>query len=108
MLVLAQYLDRSVNEALAPHGLSLGQFDILATLRRQGPDGRLTPTQLMRSVMLSSGDKYEVRHPELAIRLGTMALAITSPSEVAVRKMPIAKPRSRGRNHCEMSFTPAE
>jgi DNA-binding MarR family transcriptional regulator len=54
VIVLAQYLERSVNEALAAHGLTLGQFDILATLRRQ-PDRRLTPTQLMRSVMLSSG-----------------------------------------------------
>jgi DNA-binding MarR family transcriptional regulator len=54
VIVLAQHLERSVNEALAAHALSLGQFDILATLRRQ-PDGRLTPTQLMRSVMLSSG-----------------------------------------------------
>ena len=54
VIVLAQYLERSVNEALAPHGLTLGQFDILATLRRQ-PDGRLTPTQLLRSVVLSSG-----------------------------------------------------
>lgn len=55
VIVIAQYLDRSVNEALASFGLSLGQFDILATLRRQGPDGRMTPTQLMKSVMLSSG-----------------------------------------------------
>jgi DNA-binding MarR family transcriptional regulator len=55
VIVLAQHLERSVNVALAPHGLTLGQFDILATLRRQGLDGRLTPTQLMRSVMLSSG-----------------------------------------------------
>jgi DNA-binding MarR family transcriptional regulator len=54
VIVLAQYLERSVNEALAPHGLTLGQFDILATLRRR-PDDRLTPTQLMQSVMLSSG-----------------------------------------------------
>jgi DNA-binding MarR family transcriptional regulator len=54
VIVLAQHLERSVNEALAEHHLSLGQFDILATLRRQ-PDGRLTPTQLMQSVMLSSG-----------------------------------------------------
>jgi DNA-binding MarR family transcriptional regulator len=54
VIVLAQYLERSVNEALAAQGLTLGQFDILATLRRQ-PDGRLTPTQLMQSVMLSSG-----------------------------------------------------
>src|SRR5829696_7736969 len=54
VIVLAQHLERSVNEALAAHGLTLGQFDILATLRRQ-PDGRLTPTQLLRSVVLSSG-----------------------------------------------------
>ena len=54
VIVLARYLERSVNEALAAHGLTLGQFDILATLRRQ-PDGGLTPTQLLQSVMLSSG-----------------------------------------------------
>jgi DNA-binding MarR family transcriptional regulator len=54
VIVLGQHLERSVNEALAAHGLTLGQFDILATLRRQS-DGRLTPTQLLRSVMLSSG-----------------------------------------------------
>jgi DNA-binding MarR family transcriptional regulator len=54
VIVLAQHLERSVNDALAAHNLTLGQFDILATLRRQ-PDGRLTPTQLLRSVMLSSG-----------------------------------------------------
>jgi DNA-binding MarR family transcriptional regulator len=55
ILVLAQYLDRRVGEALAEFGLSLGQFDILATLRREGPGAGLTPTQLLRSVMLSSG-----------------------------------------------------
>lgn len=55
VLVLARLLDRSVNEALAVHDLSLGQFDILATLRRIEGDGGLTPTQLMQSVMLSSG-----------------------------------------------------
>jgi DNA-binding MarR family transcriptional regulator len=55
IIVIAQHLERSVGVALEPFGLSLGQFDILATLRRQGPDGKLTPTQLMKSVMLSSG-----------------------------------------------------
>lgn len=55
VLVLAQHLQRSVEKALSVHGISLGQFDILATLRRQGPEGRMTPKQLMRSVMLSSG-----------------------------------------------------
>jgi DNA-binding MarR family transcriptional regulator len=54
VIVLAQHLEESVESALAKHHLTLGQFDILATLRRH-PDGRLTPTQLMQSVMLSSG-----------------------------------------------------
>lgn len=54
VIVLAEHLERSVNEALSAHRLTLGQFDILATLRRQS-DGRLTPTGLMQSVMLSSG-----------------------------------------------------
>jgi DNA-binding MarR family transcriptional regulator len=55
VIVIAQYLERSVEGALEPFGLSLGQFDILATLRRQGPEGKMTPTHLMKSVMLSSG-----------------------------------------------------
>jgi DNA-binding MarR family transcriptional regulator len=53
--VLAQQLERSVEAALEKHHLTLGQFDILATLRRNGPKGGLTPTQLLESVMLSSG-----------------------------------------------------
>jgi DNA-binding MarR family transcriptional regulator len=55
VIVLAQHLERSVEAALERHGLSLGQFDILATLRRHGKKGGLTPTQLLESVALSSG-----------------------------------------------------
>lgn len=55
VIVLAQQLEKSVETALAKHDLSLGQFDILATLRRNSPKGGLTPTQLLESVMLSSG-----------------------------------------------------
>lgn len=55
VIVLAQHLERSVEGALERHGLSLGQFDILATLRRHGKKGGLTPTQLLESVALSSG-----------------------------------------------------
>ncbi len=66
VIVLAKQLERSVETALAKHGLALGQFDILGTLRRQGPRGALAPSQLLKSVMLSSGgmtnrlDKLEV------------------------------------------------
>src|SRR5262249_36369487 len=55
VIVLAQHLERGVEIALERHGLSLGQFDILATLRRHGKKGGLTPSQLLESVMLSSG-----------------------------------------------------
>ncbi|MGL6073315.1 MAG: MarR family winged helix-turn-helix transcriptional regulator [Fimbriiglobus sp.] len=53
VIVLAQHLERSVEEALEEHDLSLGQFDILATLRRHG--NGMTPTELLQSVVLSSG-----------------------------------------------------
>jgi DNA-binding MarR family transcriptional regulator len=55
VIVLAEHLERSVELALERHGLALGQFDILATLRRHGPKGGLSPSQLLESVMLSSG-----------------------------------------------------
>ena len=55
VIVLAQQLEESVATALAKHNLTLGQFDILATLRRKGPRGGLTPSDLLGSVLLSSG-----------------------------------------------------
>jgi DNA-binding MarR family transcriptional regulator len=55
VIVLAQHLEESVESALAKHNLTLGQFDILATLRRKGTRGGLTPSQLLESVLLSSG-----------------------------------------------------
>ena len=55
VIVLAQHLEESVEAALAKHNLTLGQFDILATLRRRGPRGGLTPSQFLECVMLSSG-----------------------------------------------------
>jgi DNA-binding MarR family transcriptional regulator len=55
VIVLAQHLERSVETSLERHGLTLGQFDILATLRRNGKKGGLTPSQLLESVVLSSG-----------------------------------------------------
>ncbi len=55
VLVLARLLEARVGDALARHKLSLGQFDILATLRRHSPAGGLSPKQLLDSVVLSSG-----------------------------------------------------
>lgn len=54
VLVLAKQLEEAADAALAAHELSLGEFDILGTLRRRGPGG-MTPTQLLRWVVLTSG-----------------------------------------------------
>jgi DNA-binding MarR family transcriptional regulator len=55
IIVLADHLRQSVDDALAEHGLTLGQFDILATLRRHDSDGGMTPGRLLKNVVLSSG-----------------------------------------------------
>ncbi|QGQ24923.1 MarR family transcriptional regulator [Gimesia benthica] len=55
VLRLATRLERRVSETLKPYGLTVGGFDILATLRRAGDPQGLTPTELMEAVMLSSG-----------------------------------------------------
>jgi DNA-binding MarR family transcriptional regulator len=51
-------LDRVSNAAieawLGEHGLSRGEFDVLATLRRRGEPYTLAPTALARWMMLSS------------------------------------------------------
>ncbi len=47
-------LDRSLAATFAEFGLNGGEFDVLATLRRSGEPYSLTPTELFRSMMLSS------------------------------------------------------
>jgi DNA-binding MarR family transcriptional regulator len=49
--VAAGRLEMSFGE----HDLNRDDFDVLATLRRSGPTFRLTPTQLYRSALVSSG-----------------------------------------------------
>ena len=67
VLVLSKLLERRVTRALAPLDLSLWAFDVLATLRRHGEPYRLTPSELSRATMLTSGamtnrlDRLEAR-----------------------------------------------
>lgn len=49
---LTKHLDRSVLATVSEFGLNLGEFDVLATLRRSG---QLSPTALFRALMISSG-----------------------------------------------------
>ncbi len=49
------YLDAGVEARLADFGLSRSAWDVLASLRRQGPPYRLSPTDLYVGLMRSSG-----------------------------------------------------
>lgn len=52
----AQILGRDfLAPAYAEIGLKSGEFDVLATLVRSGPPYKLTPTELYRTTMMSSG-----------------------------------------------------
>jgi DNA-binding MarR family transcriptional regulator len=46
---------RVIEDVLQRHGLSTGEFDVLAALRRAGEPHALTPGELARSLMLSPG-----------------------------------------------------
>ena len=57
-LRLARLMSRAVpamDAALAPHGLNLGEFDVLAALRRGGHGATLAPTALAAVAMVSPG-----------------------------------------------------
>jgi DNA-binding MarR family transcriptional regulator len=51
----ARYLDHGIETVLAEHGLSRASWDVLAALRRVGEPYRLSPTELYRSLMRTSG-----------------------------------------------------
>jgi DNA-binding MarR family transcriptional regulator len=44
---------RSIDDVFAAHGISTGEFDVLAALRRAGAPHVMTPTALTRTLMLS-------------------------------------------------------
>lgn len=52
---LAQHIDHAIQAKLAPLGITPGEFDVMATLRRAGAPFQLNPTALYQALMLSSG-----------------------------------------------------
>lgn len=52
---LAKYLERAIQETFSEFGLTVGEFDVLAALRRSGKPYRLSPTELFNTLMVSSG-----------------------------------------------------
>lgn len=53
LLLCARHLEHALVEALAPLGLSFGDFDVINTLRRLGAP--TNPRQLTRSALITSG-----------------------------------------------------
>jgi DNA-binding MarR family transcriptional regulator len=62
-----EYIDDGLNQLLGAHGLNRSLWDVLAGLRREGPPYRLSPTELYRGLMRTSG---AITH-----RLGTLERA---------------------------------
>ncbi|MCL9777422.1 MarR family winged helix-turn-helix transcriptional regulator [Vibrio methylphosphonaticus] len=55
MMRLAKYMETQVAEVHKKYDLKMGEFDVLATLRRSGSPYQLTPSELINSMMLTSG-----------------------------------------------------
>jgi len=79
---VAALLQERLAKVVEAHGLAVWEFDVLATLRRNGPDG-LAPKRLLREMLLSSGamtnriDRLEQaglveRRPDPTDRRGTI------------------------------------
>ncbi|MBI3452958.1 MAG: MarR family transcriptional regulator [Rhodospirillales bacterium] len=52
---LSLHLSREMDKTFAAHGLNGASFDVLATLRRSGPPYRLSPGDLLATMMITSG-----------------------------------------------------
>jgi DNA-binding MarR family transcriptional regulator len=52
---LALLLQAELEAVFAAHGVTGGEFDVLAALRRSGAPYRLTPTELSSALIVSSG-----------------------------------------------------
>ncbi|MEU6351144.1 MarR family transcriptional regulator [Streptomyces sp. NPDC047072] len=52
---LARTMGDRMEQAYAPHGISRGEFDVLATLRRAGEPYTLSPRRLSSTLMLTTG-----------------------------------------------------
>ncbi|MGD1467236.1 MarR family winged helix-turn-helix transcriptional regulator [Vibrio harveyi] len=55
LMRIAKYMGNHVAEVHKRYDLKMGEFDVLATLRRSGEPYRLTPSELISSMMLTSG-----------------------------------------------------
>lgn len=80
------------------HDLDTGQFDVLATLRRSGAPYALRPTELFRSLMITSSGLTDRLH-----RLESLGL-VRREQDVADRRSILVRLTSRGKTTIESAF----
>jgi DNA-binding MarR family transcriptional regulator len=104
---IAQALRPRLDEVHERFGLSGESFDVLASLRRSGVPHALTPTELYREMMLSSGamtnrfDRLEEqglvqREPDPADRRGTL-VKLTAKGKTLIDKALVEHAANEGR-----------
>ena len=96
---------REIETELVAAGSSLADFDVLATLRRQGPPYRMKPSTLARTIMLSaSGVTSRIDHLEragLVERVHDPTNRRTAPVVLTERGIAEAERLARGRGEIE-------
>ncbi|MEW7008618.1 MarR family winged helix-turn-helix transcriptional regulator [Lentilitoribacter sp. EG35] len=55
LMRIANHLGKGMGETFSKYDLNLASFDVLATLRRSGAPYALSPTDLMTTMMITSG-----------------------------------------------------
>ncbi|MDB5492675.1 MAG: MarR family transcriptional regulator [Phenylobacterium sp.] len=87
-----------IEAVFAGYGLNSGEFDVLATLLRAGSPYQLRPTELFRSLMISSGGLTD----RLA-RLAAAGLVARPPSPQDARSL-LVQLTDEGRRRAEAAF----
>lgn len=87
------YVDRALHAVFAQYGLTRQSFDVLASLRRIGTPYQLTPTELYRALMRTSGaithTLHQLEYAGLIERVpnendGRSLLVVLTPAGVAL------------------------
>lgn len=52
---ISNHLTKAMEKTMATHGLNFASFDLLATLRRSEPPYSLSPNDLLKTMMITSG-----------------------------------------------------
>ncbi len=100
ILRLAQMIETRRAEQLATYGLTPGEFDVLATLRRTDQGGGVNPGQFLEPLLITSGglskrlDRLELaglieRLPDPADRRGTLIRLTSRGLEAIDRVLPM-------------------